>query len=172
MHVRFSCVSGDRVSDLYNDIWVCNCILDFLLELSVFTVATNAERKAEPAPTLPRTNAHLPEERTTNFCQAPRTLSSPHTGLIWSPAKAMVGCTVWEILLQLKDAALTRPPKHSAYWSFQCLGLRSLLSTKVFLTTLCFSRPYFLFGFLLHFMPKNGNRQRISQQGHSVYPKL
>lgn len=30
------------------------------------------------------------------------------TGLVWSPAKAMLRHRVWEILLQLKDAALTR----------------------------------------------------------------
>lgn len=49
-----SCVLGERASDLYNDIWVCSCKVDCLLQSSVFTEASNAGRKEEPPPRLPR----------------------------------------------------------------------------------------------------------------------
>lgn len=114
----------------------------------------------------------------TTFAKLHRHFPLP-TGLIWSPAKVMVRHRVWEILLQLKDAALTRHSRHRTY----CSGLgcpqpckqRSLSenSQNSFLWP-CFSCPYFLFSFLIYFMSKNGNREKKKSrhQGHLVYPKF
>lgn len=67
-------VSGERVSDLCNDIWVCSCIIRHSSgKLSVSMVATNAGRRSH-LPHYPATNAYLQEERTSNFCQAPQAL--------------------------------------------------------------------------------------------------
>lgn len=134
--VQFSCIAEERVSDLYNEICVSRCVLDCLPESSIFRMAINAGRKEETSPTLPRHKYRSSWGKDKHFCQAPEALCSPHTGLIWSPGKAMAGRTVGEVLLQLKDVALTRPLKHSTYWAVQRLSLHSLLSSKVFLTAL------------------------------------
>lgn len=90
------------------------------------------------------------------------------TGLIWSPAKAMVRHRVWEVVLQLKDAALTRHPRHRMYRSglgpSQPCKQRSLSenSQNSFLQ-LGFSCLYFLFS-LIHFMPKNDNKENLKKQ--------
>lgn len=134
MHVEFSCVSGERVSDVFlqwhlglqSRIWLVswNYLFSWWLQMQ-------RERRSH-LPCYPGTNMYIHEERTSDSCQSPWALSPPHKGLICSPARAMAGHGVGEILLELKDAALTGPP---TYWSFQCLGLRSFLSTTVFLTT-------------------------------------
>lgn len=49
----YNLVSGERVSDLYNDIWVCNCIIRPSSEISCFHGGYKC-RQEEPPPTLPR----------------------------------------------------------------------------------------------------------------------
>lgn len=75
MHVQFSVRRESQTS--VRTFGSVIALLDCHLELSVSVVATNAGRRSH-LPHYPGTNAYHQEERTSNFCQAPQALSSPH----------------------------------------------------------------------------------------------
>lgn len=171
VHVQFSCVSGERVSVLYNDIWVCNRGSDVSWNyLFSWQLQKQRERRSHLL-CYPGTNMYLCEERTSDSCLSPRALSSPHTGLIWSPAKDTITaqrCSTngtpetWHILI----FPVLGPPQFSKHNSLPYNSEKSFLQLCVFLVHTFFSVSCCISCL------KMATGKEISQQGHLVYPKL
>lgn len=139
----YNLVSGERVSDLYNDIWVCNCIFrPGVIWNYLFPWWLQMQEGGATSHTTQEQMHIFRRKGQATFAKLHRHFPLP-AGLIWSPAKAMVRHRVWEILLQLEDAALTRHSRHRTYCSgfgpLQPCKQRSLSeNSKFFLTTVFF----------------------------------
>lgn len=154
--VVLSCVLGESISDFCDYMWICSCIVDCLMELSVFTVAKDAGRKEEPPPTLCISSQGKDKQ-----------LQPSSTGTFLSPNRIILdSCHAtdwihsWRNKLQLKGATLTRPfpppnTVHAVLGPPQSSKHKNLPYNSVFFLFLL------LISILLYFMPKRGNRKEI-----------
>lgn len=131
--VLLSCVSGESISDFCDALWICSCIVDRLMELSVFTWAKDAGRKEEPPPTLRLSSTSAQLHR--------------HFPLSKEDYFGLLPCQWLDMQLEKQVAAQrchtneTLPtPKYSACRAWA----PTVFWTQIFLTTLCFSCFYFL----------------------------
>lgn len=136
MCVLLSCVLGESISDFCDDMWICSCMVDCLMELSVFMAATDGGRKEEPPPTLCISSQGKDKQ-----------LQPSSTGTFLSPNRIILdSCHVsdwihsWRNTLQLKGAALTGAPKHGT----RCAWAPAIFQTQKSSLQLCFSCFYFL----------------------------
>lgn len=116
--------------------WICSCMVDCLMELSVFMAATDGGRKEEPPPTLCISSQGKDKQ-----------LQPSSTGTFLSPNRIILdSCHVsdwihsWRNTLQLKGAALTGAPKHGT----RCAWAPAIFQTQKSSLQLCFSCFYFL----------------------------
>lgn len=134
--VLLSCVSGESISDFCDALWICSCIVDCLMELSVFTGAK------EEGGTTSHTMHIFTRKGQTTSAQLHR-----HFPLSKEDYFGLLPCQWLDTQLEKQVAAQrchtneTLPtPKYSACRAWA----PPVFWTQIFLTTLCFSCFYFL----------------------------